>query len=145
MLVERLALGPAKAAVGCDISSSALACASKNLQTSERTSEVALVRGDAGALPFATAAFDTVVADLPYGMLVGASDELRSLYPGFVAEATRVTAPGGVMVVITQRRALLETAIAPHGREWQLERMVGVKIPFQSGMLTPAIFAFRRT
>ncbi|MSQ24161.1 MAG: methyltransferase domain-containing protein [Chloroflexi bacterium] len=144
LLIERLALGAAKLAVGCDLSPSALDCARQNLQASGHQAVADLVQADAGSLPFGSGSFDTIVADLPYGMLMGSEAELRDLYPRFLVEATRVAAASCSLVVITPRRGLFETALAEHRAQWTAQPQFTVKVPFQSGMIEPSIFFLKR-
>jgi AhpD family alkylhydroperoxidase len=83
---------------GLDPSAPALSIARGRARRSERT--VALVQGDAGALPYPDASFDTVVATF---VLCSVGDVGRSL-----AEARRVLRPGGTI-------RLLEHARSRHG------------------------------
>ena len=94
LLVERLALGPARAALGVDIAPRALACARENLAAAGSLDAVRLLRAGAGRLPLADASWDTMVADLPWALLVGTRRENEALYPALLAEAARVAAPG---------------------------------------------------
>ncbi len=83
---------------GLDPSAPALSIARGRARRSERT--VALVEGDAGALPYPDASFDAVVATF---VLCSVGDVGRSL-----AEARRVLRPGGTI-------RLLEHARSRHG------------------------------
>jgi ubiquinone/menaquinone biosynthesis C-methylase UbiE len=144
LLVERLELGPPRRAVGVDLDPAALSCARANLRASGRESDVGLVRADAGNLPFPGASFDTIVADLPFGMLVGSARENERLYPAILAEAARVAAPGASLVVITAARRAIESALAGLATRWARRRVIPIKLSYQSGYLRPAIFWFTR-
>jgi ubiquinone/menaquinone biosynthesis C-methylase UbiE len=141
LLVERLAQGPAARAVGVDLDSAAIECASANLAAAG--ADAALVRGDVVALPFPTASFDTVVTDLPYGMLMGRPETNRDLYPAVLAEAGRVVVGGGTMVAITASARLLERAIDA-SPAWSASRALRLAIPFRGGYVKPTVYVLGR-
>ena len=143
LLVERLELGAAALAIGCDISAQALACAEANLQESGCRHQARLLRADAGQLPLGTGAWDTIVADLPYGML-DAPSEARSVYGGLVAEAARVAAPSARFVAITARKQWLEAALQQCSKCWETLRVVPIRMPYRSSYFSAYIFALRR-
>ncbi len=144
LLVERLRLGPAAFAMGVDVSAEAVECARRNIEAAGYEDAVELVEGDLAEVDFPDGSVDVVVADLPYGMLSGAEDDLAELYSAAVEQATRLTVPDGRLVVITARRRLFERALADQESLWTREREVSVKIPFKSGHLTPSIWVLRR-
>lgn len=146
LLIERLALGPARRAVGCDIDAGALACARRNLVASGDASVVALVRCDAGRVPLPAGRATTVCADLPFGMLVGSHQTNERLYPRLLAEAGRLVVAGGVMVVITQEVRLFERVVAAQGDQWAVTRMVSIRLPAntRSGYIHPRIYLLHR-
>jgi tRNA (guanine6-N2)-methyltransferase len=145
LLVERLAIGPAKLAVGVDADRRALACARANLRASGRArAEAVLLQADAARLPIASGTVDTLVADLPFGMLVGARADNRRLYPALLAEATRVAAPSATLVIITAERKLFEATLARFQAEWVLGRVFPLQVPYRSGYIAPAIYHLRR-
>ncbi len=144
LLVERRQLGAVALAVGCDTSLPALACAAENLKASELADQVALVRADCAHLPFADGSFDSLVVDLPYGMLTETPDKARALYAPFLAEAARVAISGGRLVAITARKGWLDAAIDEAAPLWQRVREVAIKIPFKSGAFPAHILVLRR-
>lgn len=144
LMIERLAMGPARAVLGCDVDWPALECARANLRASGHTRQASLLTADATRLPFPDRAFETIVADLPFGMLVGSGARNEELYPGFVAEASRVAAPGAVLVVITTARRLFETAMDDVRDRWTLEKALPIKLSFQKGYLYPRIYVYRQ-
>jgi tRNA (guanine6-N2)-methyltransferase len=145
LMIERLALGPARLVLGGDRDPEALRCAQANLAAAGGGRRATLVRWDAGRLPLQGASVNALGADLPYGMLMGSRRENERLYPALLAEATRVAAPDAAMVLITQAVPLLEQALARHPAHWTLERRFEVQIPFKSGMLKPQVMLLRRT
>ncbi|HEY3108614.1 MAG TPA: methyltransferase domain-containing protein [Chloroflexota bacterium] len=141
LLVERLALGPAARAVGVERDPAALACARANLDAAGASA--ALVRADLAALPFPDRSFDSAVADLPYGMLIGSPEANRALYARTLAEAARVLAPGGAFVIVTASWRLLERLLRGQAA-WGTEGTIRLSIPFARGYLKPTIYLLRR-
>lgn len=144
LLVERLGICPAQRVIGVDRSELALACARENALASGHAPQITLLHADATCLPLGRASVDTVVADLPYGLLVGSHRENAELYPAVVQEAARVAVPGASFVAITARRRLFEAALDRSRADWRCTRVLSLKIPFRSGYLTPAIYVLRR-
>lgn len=146
LLVERLALGPAGGAVGCDADAAALACARENLHASGSASAVTLVRADAGRVPLPAGWATTVCADLPFGMLVGSHESNTVLYPRLLKEAGRLTIGGGKLVVITQEVRLFERVAAAQAAQWILLRTIPIKLPAdtRAGYIFPRIYLLQR-
>ncbi|MFO7169739.1 MAG: RNA methyltransferase, partial [Chloroflexota bacterium] len=90
--------------------------------------------------PLPDASVSVLMADLPFGQLVGSHRDNEVLYPRIVAEAARVAAPGARMVLLTHEVRLLERVAAEQRGSWELVRTVRVR---SSGM-TPRLFLFRR-
>jgi tRNA (guanine6-N2)-methyltransferase len=143
LLIERLSLGPAKALVGYDIDPRALECAGANLQASGHLGVARLVQHDARVLPLPSGSVTTIVADLPYAMLVGSSAGNRLLYPEILKEAARVAKPAATCVLITTQRRLMVDTLKDVA-EWHLVRTIPIKIPFQGGAIAPSIYLLRR-
>lgn len=80
---------------GIDVSAAALSIAAERADRDGR--RVVLVEGDAGALPFADASFDTVVATFVLCSVGDAGQSLR--------EARRVLRPGGTIRLLEHARA----------------------------------------
>jgi SAM-dependent methyltransferase len=145
LLIERLALAPARLVVGCDWHPAALACAAQNLAAA-RARRARLVRADAGQLPFAAGSFTHLLADLPFGQLIGSHAENAALYPRLLAEATRVSAPGAHLLMITHEVRLLERLLAapPLAAAWQPQQILRITLPFGAGGLNPRIYWLTR-
>jgi ubiquinone/menaquinone biosynthesis C-methylase UbiE len=141
LLIERLTLGPADLAIGCDTDQSALAAARENLAAAGLDRAVRLEHWDATWLPLPDRSIRVVLADLPFGQLVGSHRANEALYPSLLAEATRVAAPGARMVLITHEVRLLERAAAPLMASWRLDELIRVRV----GGMAPRIFRFTRT
>ena len=144
LLVERLRRGPAALAIGVDLECGALTCARANLIAAGLRSRAALIRGDACHLPLAVGTVDKIVCDLPFGMAVGSPPANARLYPALVAEAARVAAPGGRLVVITAARRLFEQAIATRP-EWHPMERIPLRLPTRGAAICPCIYVYVRT
>lgn len=137
LLIERLACGPARLAIGCDISPAALDCAQRNLAASGF--RAALWQCDAQALPLAAGSVDALCADLPFGHLVGSHAQNVALYPRILDEAARVARPGARFALITHEVRLMESLLGAN-KAWMMERALRVEL----GGLHPRIFVLRR-
>jgi tRNA (guanine6-N2)-methyltransferase len=144
LIIERLALGPAELTVGNDTSDHALRCATTNVCASGYVRQVGLLKSDVGNLPLRSSSMDTLVVDLPYGMLVGTSEDVKKMYPSLVSEAARVAAPSASLVMITARTDFLQAVLNRQPRLWDPVRTLPLKIPFQSGYIGVHIFHVRR-
>ena len=145
LLIERLALGAVTLAVGYDTDPAALACAARNLAAAG-THTARLMQADAEQLPFPSGVFTHLVADLPFGQLVGSHAGNTHLYPRLLAEATRVAAPGAHLVLITHEVRLLDRLLAasPLAAAWQPVETLRITLPFGVGGLNPRIYCLRR-
>lgn len=141
LMAERLALGPTAACVGVDSDPAALACAAQNLTGTEARAR--LVQADAAATPLQDGAFDTVVADLPFGMLMGSGHENRRLYPALLAESARLLAPDGRLVLVTANVRALDTALEAEPG-WTVGWQTRLEVPHARGYLRPVIRLLER-
>ena len=144
LLVERMRLGPAACAIGVDTDPAALDCAECNIKAAGVQREVRLIRGDVRRVPVAARSFDTVVANLPFGMLRDTALDLDNLYMEVLREAARLIVPYGAFIVITARRQLFEDALAQSAGDWKHEAEFPLRVPFRGGYITPAISVLRR-
>jgi ubiquinone/menaquinone biosynthesis C-methylase UbiE len=141
ILVERLARAPAALAAGCDLDPAALAASRRNLEAAGLARSAALARMDATALGVGGASFEVLLADLPYGHRMGSHQGNAALYPAVLAEAARVTRPGGALLAVTHELRLFQRCLRAETRRWQLERAVQV---YQKGH-HPVVHLLRRT
>ncbi|MBN2471458.1 MAG: methyltransferase domain-containing protein [Anaerolineae bacterium] len=139
LLIERLACGPVKQAIGCDTSPEVLDCARENIAAAGLTDQIALHDWDVTALPLEDGSVDALCADLPFGHLVGSHDENVALYPAVLAEAGRVAKPGALFALITHEVKLMEQLLAD-SPVWQAENVQRVGL----GGLYPRIFVLQR-
>ena len=137
LLIERLLAAPAALAVGTDVSLSSLHLAQANLAAAGVTA--ALVQQDDAAAALAAGAFDAVVADLPWGQLVGDMAGMPAFYAQLLAAAARLTRPGAPFVLITHLPRLLETLLTP-AAVWHTEQVIHLR----RDNLRPRIYLLRR-
>jgi len=144
LLAERLQLGPVRIAIGVDNDRAALACAAANLAASGSANQAFLLHADATRLPLPAATFDTIVVDLPYGMLHGTRQENETFYPALLAEAARVATRGALFVGITTSKRVFDAALATVQALWTPRQTYPLKVPFRNGYIYPAIFVLER-
>jgi 23S rRNA G2445 N2-methylase RlmL len=143
LLIERLASGPARIAVGCDVDPAALDCARANISASGHSAAQSY-DWDAGALPVPDCSVDTILVDLPFGHTIGTHTANVELYPRLLHQAARVLIRGGLIVAITEDIRLWERLIGESADDWSVVALQRVKIPFASGYLHPQISVLRR-
>ncbi len=141
LLIERLALGQVKQAIGCDTDPAALDCARRNLAVAGVADRVRLEQWDAGAMPLPDASISVIVGDLPFGQLISTHRQNEEFYPRVLAEAARVARPGARMALLTHEVRLLERVATRFTTQWDVLDVLRVR----SGGMTPRIVVFRRT
>jgi tRNA (guanine6-N2)-methyltransferase len=139
LLIERLLLGPVRRAIGCDTSPAALACAQANVAAAGLNERCELTDWDARSLPLPAASVSVILADLPFGHLVGSHAENLALYPALLAEAARVARPGARCVLISHELRLLDNLLAERN-DWQIVQRLRVDV----GGLKPQIVVLQR-
>jgi 23S rRNA G2445 N2-methylase RlmL len=146
LLIERLLLGSAQRAIGCDIDAAALDCAGANLVASGHADKATLLCCDAGRAPLSAAWATTVCVDLPFGMLLGSHQSNAALYPRLLAEAGRLTLPGGWLVAITHEVRLFQRVANEQADQWRMKRQVPIKLPAstRAGTIRPRIYLLQR-
>ena len=122
LVLERLAAGPAARVVGVDIDPAALATTRVHLRNARhRGVHVELLEADATALDGGVGRFDALVANLPWGTLVGSHDENDVLYPALLRGAAAVGAPSARFGVLTHDVRRFESVLRAQER-WALEQ-----------------------
>lgn len=137
LLVERLLAERAHSALGVDVNTSALRCAGENLGAAECSA--GLLRADGRRLPLGDTSADVLLADLPFGQLVGTHAENVALYPALLAEAARVARPDGRFVLITHEIRLMESLLSK-SQVWSTRNVL--KITLRG--LHPRIYVLRK-
>jgi 23S rRNA G2445 N2-methylase RlmL len=116
LLIERAQMGAAVQLMGCDVSADARLCAQQNIVAAELQEYIEMYDWDAIKLPLPDASVDLIMADLPFGQLIGSHNSNTHLYPAVLAEAQRVLSPRGRMVLISHEiRLLYQTLNAMDG------------------------------
>lgn len=118
MMIERALYGTCASVVGVDISQDALACSQQNADVAE-LDKLKQVQADAIQLPFRDNSFTKLVADLPFGQLIGSHDENEWLYPAILSESARVATFSARFVVITHEIKLMD-AVVRQSSQWRL-------------------------
>ena len=144
-MVEHLHSGTARHVIGLDSSAEAIRCAESNLRESGTLSDSTLLAGDARSIPLLDGSMDTIVADLPYGMLVGDSGGLQNLNCRTLQEASRVARPRGNLVMVTTRRRAFESSLEAIHPRLNLRHRSLVKVPFRSGYISPVVYWLTKT
>jgi 16S rRNA G966 N2-methylase RsmD len=139
LLIERLLLGKARRAIGCDTNPAALVCATANVAAAGLQAHCELMDWDVQALPLPAASVSVLLADLPFGHLVGSHAENLALYPALLTEAARVARPDARCVLLSHEVRLLERLLDGHPN-WQIEQRLRVDV----GGLKPQITVLRR-
>ena len=129
LLAERGQMGPAAVLAGCDVNPAALTAARANTHGAAQ-----LVLADAAHLPYPSACFQALTADLPWGQLVGTHTSNAQLYPALLAEAARVAQHRARLVLITHEVRLLERVLAEQPA-WQVIQ----RLKLQHGNIQPLI------
>lgn len=111
LLIERLRLGAAQQAWGCDTSLVALDCARANMIAANVMDLATIHDWDATAVPLADGSIDLIMADLPFGQLIGTHANNLTLYPAIIREAMRLLSPRGRMVLISHEIRLLQDSV----------------------------------
>jgi tRNA (guanine6-N2)-methyltransferase len=140
LLLECLGGTRPKAAYGLDRDAQALTCTQANLAAGGFSRHVHLVQADLRDIPFPVQTFSVLLADLPFGNLVGSHAENLELYPAVLAEAARIAQPGARFALITHEVRLAE-ALIEAAQTWELVRVMRVAF----GGLNPRIYLLQRT
>lgn len=130
--------------VGFDDSHGALACATANMAAARSAGLIpgssTFAQGDAARLGLPDAYADALVADLPFGNLIGSHARNTMLYPAVLREAARCARRGARFVVLTNEARLMARSIAESTGVW---RQVDTRVISQRG-LHPSIYRLVR-
>ncbi len=139
LLIERREWGAAMRTVGCDTDPIARDDAAANLAASGYAARIEITDWDARAVPLPDRSADALVADLPFGIRMGAHADNVPLYPAMLAEAARLARDGARLVVITSESRLMESVLARQ-EAWHLERTLRIGL----NGLYPRCYVLRR-
>lgn len=141
LLIERLnSTAAPQNAIGCEIDADTLRCAIENLSAADCLNQVSLIQSDATQLPLPSDFATHLVADLPFGQLVGSHQDNRILYPAVLREAARIARIGASFVLITHEIRLIESVLrdSPY---WLIHKT----LPITLSGLHPRIYWLHRT
>ncbi|MEP7291821.1 MAG: methyltransferase [Chloroflexota bacterium] len=139
LLIERIAHSRCQSISGMDNNLNNLRCAQANLEASQHHKAVPLYAADLLRLPLRSASVSALVADLPFGQLVGTHQENQCLYPAMLEEAARVAQTGAKFVLITHEIRLMESLLSQQ-EQWSLGQTIRVNLRG----LHPRIYVLRR-
>ncbi|MDZ4768090.1 MAG: methyltransferase domain-containing protein [Chloroflexota bacterium] len=137
--IEHTIKRPDAQAIAIDLDPETIACALQNAAASRTLDAITFILANAATLPAASASFDALCADLPFGQRVGSHNANITLYPRLLREAARIAKPGATFVILTHEIRLIETFIAQQ-TSWRVER----EIPITLRGLHPRIYVLRR-
>jgi tRNA (guanine6-N2)-methyltransferase len=140
LLVERLLAGPARLAVGVDRDRAVLEDCRENLAAAGIGGRALLLACDvADDAWLAYGPYDVLLADPPWGTLVGDHAANQDLYATLLERAHRAAAPGARLAVLTHEIRLMERCLDRARGLWQPE---GVTRVYQKGH-HPRIYLLR--
>ena len=140
LLVERLLAGPARLAVGVDRDRAVLEDCRANLAAAGLTDRAELVQADvADDAWLAGGPYDVLLADPPWGTLVGDHAANQDLYATLLERAHRAAAPGARLAVLTHEIRLMERCLDRARGLWEPEDVTRV---YQKGH-HPRIYLLR--
>jgi 23S rRNA G2445 N2-methylase RlmL len=127
LLIERIACGPARRAVGCDIDGEALACAHENIEAGGCGERVEAHRWDMLHLPLPDDSVDSFCSMLPFGHRMGSHAENLALYPRTLQEAARVAKEGARFALLASDRRVIESSLQ-QSPGWAVEQSLRVSL-----------------
>jgi len=127
LLIERLALGPAAAAVAVDSDPAVLAACAQNLRAAGQDSRVTVVEGDIAGDGWARhGPFDLLLADPPWGTLMGTHAASEQLHAGLLDRAHATAAPGARLAVLTHEVRIMEHCLRQAAAQWAQQDVLRV-------------------
>jgi len=112
LLVERLLAGPAASAIGVDSSLEAITAATANVAAAGLTSRVGLVRADiADETWWPSTPADLVLADPPWGTLIGSHATNEDAHEEVLRVAHAITRPGAQLAVLTHEVKVMDRVL----------------------------------
>lgn len=131
LLIERLRAAPARFAVAVDADPGAMDCCAENLDAAGLRGRVTLLRADIADQDWADSGpFDVLLADPPWGTLMGEHQANEALHELLLERAHAVAAPGARLAVLTHEVRIMERCLATAAALWESRQVVRV---FQKG------------
>ncbi len=128
LLIERGLWGEAAQMMGCDINQLARDCAEQNIKAAALAKAPQVMDWDARQLPLLDQSVDVLLADLPFGNLLGSHRDNLKLYPEVLREAARVAKPNARFVLITHEIKLIEAVLTDLSGLWQVKESLKVTL-----------------
>lgn len=128
LLIERGLWGEVAQMMGCDINQLARDCAEQNIKAAAFAKAPQVMDWDARQLPLPDQSVDVLLADLPFGNLLGSHRDNLNLYPAVLREAARVAKPNARFVLITHEIKLIEAVLADLSGLWQVKESLKVTL-----------------
>lgn len=142
LLIERLLTGPARLAIGVDKDQAVLDACRENLGAAGLRDRPLLVRCDIADDAWTRhGPFDVLLADPPWGTLVGDHASNQALHATLLERAHAAGAPGARLAVLTHEVRLMERCLERYRHLWNPERVTRV---YQKGH-HPRIYLLRST
>lgn len=126
LMVERALLAPYRRIHGIDVDPGALDLAREHLAAAGHT-DANLLCADVARLPYAAQSFNALLADLPFGQLVGSHQNNLQLYPAALREAARVAVPGALFALITHEKRLIADVLRAQ-TAWSILKRVAINL-----------------
>lgn len=139
LLIERGLASPAEKIMGVDNDDKAIGASIKNIRAAGLGQTIKAMKMNVSALHLPDGGFNKLCADLPWGQLIGSSEENKELYPIVLTEAARVAVLGADFIVLTHDMALFERVVRQQ-EDWILKQEIQV---LQGGQ-HPKIYHLRR-
>ncbi len=131
LLIERLRAAPARFAVAVDADPGAVDCCAGNLDAAGLRGRVTLLRADIADQDWADSGpFDVLLADPPWGTLMGEHQANEALHELLLERAHAVAATGARLAVLTHEVRIMERCLARAAARWESRQVVRV---FQKG------------
>ncbi|MEM6529038.1 MAG: methyltransferase domain-containing protein, partial [Chloroflexota bacterium] len=138
--IERALYGKAQQIMLCDVDTVTLDAARSNIQAAALSARIDVYDWNAMDMPVSPGSVDVILADLPFGNLVGSHRDNIELYPALLKECARVCKRGGKFIFITHEIKLMDAVIRDN-RKWNVAQSMQITL---SG-LHPRIYVLLRS
>nr|XP_015218120.1 PREDICTED: THUMP domain-containing protein 2 isoform X4 [Lepisosteus oculatus] len=127
--------------LGIDINESQLKKARENIQFSDLTSRIELMKASVTEIPLPAASVDAVICDIPFGRKFGCKTDVRIMLPAIVKEMERVLRVGGTLVLLLspQLSAFLGKSFSREPQQNQRPAAGGSEEAGEAGRASPRL------
>jgi len=131
LLIERLLMAPAKVAVGVDLNQESLNYCAENLEAAGLQGRVTLLHEDIADNEWLQwGPFDVIIADPPWGALMGDHGSNEALHMRLLDRAYAAAAPDSCFAVLTHEIRIMERCLRRVAERWSESDVLRV---FQKG------------